>query len=152
MFSRMETSTINPMQALQKFFLFAIAAWLFSAGSVFADGGATAQTPPPFSFPSPLKITGGIAELVAAIINNIILPLGASVIALAVIYSGFLYIKAQGKPDKIKEAHQALTYTLIGAAVLLGSWAIAQLIGGTINQLRSAVPAASYYANMLEIR
>lgn len=143
---------MKPMRSIQKLFWSALAAWLISTGSAAAvGGGAEVQTPPPLPFPSPLNVSGGIAGLVEAIINNIILPLGASVVALAVIYSGFLYIKAQGKPGDITKAHEALTYTLIGAAILLGSWVIANLIGGTINQLRSAVPAASYYANVIYV-
>lgn len=57
------------------------------------------------------------------------------VIALAIIYSGFLFVSAMGNTEKLKKAKDALLYTLIGAAILLGSWAIAKLIADTVGAL-----------------
>ena len=54
------------------------------------------------------------------------------VIALAIIYCGFLFVQARGNPEALGKAKTALIYTLIGAAILLGSWAIAQLISNTV--------------------
>ena len=64
-----------------------------------------------------------------------VLKIGMPIIALAIIYCGFLFVQARGKPDEITKAKDALTYTLIGAAILLGSWAIAQLIANTVLSL-----------------
>jgi len=64
-----------------------------------------------------------------------LLRIGIPIIALAIIYSGFLFVKAQGKPEEISKAKSALLYTLIGSAILLGSWAIAQLISNTVLSL-----------------
>ncbi len=61
-----------------------------------------------------------------------VITIGIPVVALAVIYCGFLFVQARGKPDEITKAKDALLYTLIGAAILLGSWAIAQLISDTV--------------------
>ena len=129
------------MQTLRNLFWTVLATWLLSASSAFAADVLPVETGPSvdFTLGSLLKITGGIAGLVKAIIDNIVMPLGVSVAALAIIYSGFLYIKAQGNPGEIGKAHEALKWTLVGTAVLLGAWVIAQLIGGTIEQLRSAV-------------
>lgn len=73
----------------------------------------------------------------AAIINDIILPIGGVLAVIAFIYSGFLYVLAQGNDTKIKKAHQALLYTAIGTAVLLGAWVIAMVIENTVSQLTS---------------
>ena len=72
-----------------------------------------------------------INELIKTILEGVI-KIGIPVIVLAVIYSGFLFVSAQGNPEAIKKAKDALLYTLIGATVLLGSWAIAQLISDTV--------------------
>ena len=72
-----------------------------------------------------------------AIINDILLPIGGVLAVMAFIYSGFLYVTAQGNTDKLKTAHNALLYTSIGTAVLLGSWVIAEVIENTINQLQA---------------
>ena len=70
-----------------------------------------------------------------AIVNNIILPVGGVLAVLAFIYSGFLYVMAQGSETKLATAHKSLLYTSIGTAVLLGSWVLANVICNTIGQL-----------------
>jgi hypothetical protein len=75
------------------------------------------------------------AKTITAFIKTIlesVIKIGIPIVALAIIYSGFLFVSARGNPEKLKEAKRALTFTLIGAAILLGSWAIAQLISETI--------------------
>lgn len=79
---------------------------------------------------NPIK-ADNIQDFIKTILEGVI-RLGIPLIALAIIYSGFLFVAAQGKPEKIKEAKDALLYTVIGAAVLLGAWAIAQLISETV--------------------
>ena len=73
--------------------------------------------------------------LLKTIINNIILPIGAVLAVLAFIYSGFLFVTAQGNETKISKAKNALLYTAIGTAVLLGSWAISEVLTNSVNQL-----------------
>ena len=65
------------------------------------------------------------------------LKLGIPVVALAIIYSGFLFVAARGNSEKLTKAKDTLLYTVIGAAILLGAWAIAQMISATINGLAS---------------
>ena len=68
-----------------------------------------------------------------------LLQVGIPLVALAVIYCGFLFVSARGNSEKLSKAKSALLYTLIGAAILLGSWAIAQLISSTITGLKAGV-------------
>ncbi|MCX6756406.1 MAG: hypothetical protein NTX85_03635 [Candidatus Nomurabacteria bacterium] len=68
---------------------------------------------------------------------NIVLMIGIPIVALAIIYSGFLFVVAQGNSEKLSEAKKTLMYTLIGAALLLGSWVIAQAIQGTVSDIKS---------------
>lgn len=75
-----------------------------------------------------------INDFIKTLLEGII-KIGMPVIAIAIIYSGFLFVTAQGKPQAIEEAKRAFLYTLIGAAILLGSWALAQLISDTVLQL-----------------
>ncbi len=60
------------------------------------------------------------------------LKIAIPIIALALIYSGFLFVQAQGNPGELETAKNSLIYTLLGAAILLGAWAIAQLVADTI--------------------
>lgn len=84
---------------------------------------------------NPFRTGDSLYDLIRAIINNIILPIGGVLAVLAFIYSGFLYVTAQGDSGKIKDAHNALLYTAIGTAILLGSWVIASVIENTIKQI-----------------
>lgn len=72
-----------------------------------------------------------------AMILNIVLVIGVPIVALAIIYTGFLFVSARGNSEKITDAKKALGYTLIGAALLLGSWVIANAIGTTIADIAS---------------
>jgi hypothetical protein len=94
-----------------------------------------------FSIDNPFNC-GGVSpctlfSFLRSIIDNIILPIGGVLAVLAFIFSGFLYVMAQGNETKLKTAHNALLYTAIGTAILLGSWVLAKVIETTVNQLRS---------------
>lgn len=93
----------------------------------------TDPNPPPVRIDNPIGAET-INELIKTILEGVI-KIGMPIIALAIIYCGFLFVSARGKPESIKKAKDALLYTLIGAAILLGSWAIAQLISDTVRAL-----------------
>lgn len=63
------------------------------------------------------------------------IKIGIPIIALAVIYSGFLFVAARGNSRELETAKKSIMYTLLGAAILLGSWAIAELIADTVLSL-----------------
>ncbi len=101
----------------------------FSSIIVFADG-----TQPIFSkLNNPIQ-SKNLQDFVRNILEGVI-KIGVPLVALAVIYSGFLFVSAIGNPGKIEEAKSALTNTLIGAALLLGAWAIAELVVETVKSL-----------------
>lgn len=77
---------------------------------------------------------GTVPELIKTILEGAI-RIGLPVIALAIVFSGFLFVFARGNPEKLTKAKDALLYTLIGAAILLGSWAIAKMIQTTVFSL-----------------
>jgi len=100
---------------------------------VNAEGGVTVNT----TIRNPLG--SGLTTIPAFIeaIINIVLVVGVPIVTLAIIYSGFLFVKARGNPEELTKAKKTLMYTLIGAALLLGSWVIAQAIKGTVDQIKS---------------
>ena len=77
-----------------------------------------------------------IPKFIEAVIN-IVLIVGIPIVVLAVIYTGFLFVKAQGNPEEITKAKSALLYTLIGATLLLGAFVIANAIGKTVDEIKS---------------
>jgi hypothetical protein len=64
-----------------------------------------------------------------------VITIGIPIVALAIIYCGFLFVFARGNSEKLTKAKDALLYTIIGAAILLGALAIAQMISGTVSAL-----------------
>lgn len=98
---------------------------IFPVLSLAADDGLTIK--------NPLK-SQNIIDLIRTVLEGVI-KIAMPVIVLAVIYCGFLFVAAQGKSEKLGDAKRALSYTLVGAAILLGSWAIAQLIVSTVQSL-----------------
>lgn len=107
--------------------------FVFSVVFVHAEPAVNVNLPNPFNCGT---TNCTLFDLLRKVINDILLPIGGVLAVLAFIYSGFLYVTAQGNEAKLKTAHKALLYTAIGTAVLLGSWVISQVIKNTIDQLR----------------
>lgn len=85
------------------------------------------------TLPNPIAASS-FQDLIQKILH-IVLNIGVPVAALFIVYSGFLFIKAEGNPEKLKEAKETFFWTITGTAVLLGAWVLAQAIAGTINSL-----------------
>jgi len=102
----------------------------------------TPVTPPtttpntdPILLENPLKGIGSIPELIEVILK-IVFKIGSWVLAMFIIYVGYMFVAAKGKPEDIQKAKEALKYTLIGGAILLGAFVIAEAIVGTVTALQ----------------
>lgn len=82
---------------------------------------------------NPISV-GTIPELIQKALEGII-KIGIPLLVVMIIYAGVLYIFAAGNVAKLKSAHDAFLYTLLGGAILLGAWALAQLIQSTLVDL-----------------
>lgn len=80
---------------------------------------------------NPLGKNTTISGFVTSILGYIT-KIGGVVAVFAFIWSGFLFVQAQGKPDGLKNANTVFLNTCIGVAVLLGAQLIASIIIGTI--------------------
>ena len=84
-------------------------------------------------------LAGGIDTLqkfVEVVVTDIVIPIGTVIVILAIIYSGFLFVTAQGNPAKLETAKKAFLWSAIGAVILLGAYVIATAIENTINQIK----------------
>lgn len=77
-----------------------------------------------------------LVDLLNAIIDKILIPVGAVIAVLMIMYAGFLFVTANGNEKQIEDAKQALLYACIGAAILLGAKILATAIKATIDQLK----------------
>ncbi len=110
-----------------------------SAGSSGTGGssGSTGKVQVSGHIDNPFGGAGNdLKDLFVTILNNIVLPIGGVIAVLSFIYTGFIYVMAQGDPKEISRAHSALLYTAVGTAVLLGASVIAGVVENTINQLK----------------
>lgn len=98
---------------------------------VFADTGGD-----PTRLPNPLanNVTS-IYDFVQAVLGNIVLPIGSIVVVFFIIYAGYLFVTAGGNESQLEKAKHTLLWVLVGAAILLGSWAIALAVKGTLCQI-----------------
>jgi hypothetical protein len=106
-----------------------------SEGTGPSDGtGINTKILNPLGVNGPQTIPDFIKKLV-----EIVLYVGIPIIALAIIYTGFLFVQAQGNSEELTKAKKALMYTLIGGALLLGAFVIAQAIGSTVDEIKKGV-------------
>lgn len=88
-----------------------------------------------FGIKNPIKVDT-ITQFIEILLNAV-LVIGVPIVALAIIYCGFLFVKAQGNGEEIKKAKSAFMYTIVGAFLLLGAWVLAKAIGSTVNEIIS---------------
>ncbi len=111
------------MKFLERIF-FATAAFILAAPMVvFAQ------------FKSPLKdnlqtVDSFVAALLKAV-TTVVFPIAV----LVIVYSGFLFVTAQGNSEKLEKAKTNFVWTIIGVGVLLGAWALSELLKGTISPI-----------------
>lgn len=75
-----------------------------------------------------------IPSIVSTVLTYIT-RIGGVVAIIAFIYTGFLFVRAQGSDTKLADAKKIFFYTVIGVAILLGAQLLAALVVGTIKSL-----------------
>jgi hypothetical protein len=88
----------------------------------------------PVALENPLKVNS-ITDLLLALLN-IVVVIAIPIIISFIIYSGFLYVTAQGNLTKIQEARNALTYSIIGGVLIIGAVAISEIIRNLVNSFQ----------------
>lgn len=68
-------------------------------------------------------------------ILTIVVKIGIPVATVFIIWSGFLFLTAQGNEEQLKKAKHSFVWACVGTAVLLGAWLLATAIKGTIDSL-----------------
>lgn len=59
---------------------------------------------------------------------DFVIKISIPLIAMAIVYSGFLFVTARGSDEQLKKAKEAFTYAVIGGMVLLAAWLVAGAI------------------------
>ncbi len=85
---------------------------------------------------NPLKGVTSISDLVKELVNLFTTILWI-IAAIMLLWSGFMYIKAQGDPDAIAEAHARFKNVLIGIAIIVGANTISSVIQELVRSLNN---------------
>lgn len=96
-----------------------------SGGSV-PGGGVTLMNP---------LNSGTNLESFLGSIMDFIIRIGTIVVILMIVFVGYKFVVARGKPGDIEEAKKMLLWTVIGALILLGAKAISSGILATVQSL-----------------
>lgn len=78
---------------------------------------------------NPLKVNSIQGVIYLAV--DLAIYVGVIFAILAIIFIGFKFVMAQGKPDEIKEAKMWFFYVIIGLAVLISSKVIVEIVKTT---------------------
>ncbi|MCK5027169.1 MAG: hypothetical protein KAS07_02000 [Candidatus Pacebacteria bacterium] len=100
---------------------------------LFAIKARAANPPVVGAIDNPLDpTTRGSLKAVLDELFTKISELGAILLAIMIVYSGFLFVTAVGNDEKLKKAKDSIRYVIIGGAVVLGATGIAELIEQTL--------------------
>lgn len=83
---------------------------------------------------NPLQNICSFEDFVELLLQAVI-RIGLPIAVLFIVYSGFLFVTAQGDTTKLQKAKDTFFWTVVGVAVFLGSWTLALIVKNTINIL-----------------
>ncbi len=113
----------------------------------FAQTSSGSNSPPTSSGGNSLPVSSGgsvtvrnplgvssFCALIQALLTGAI-QIGIPIAVLFIVYAGFKFILARGKPEELAKARQNFLWTIIGIGIFLGAWLLAQLIANTVNSI-----------------
>jgi len=83
---------------------------------------------------NPLGKDASLTKLLLDILD-VLVTFAIPIIVIFIMYAGFLYVTAQGDESKIKKAHSALTWAIVGGVIVVGAKTIFSVIQNTITNI-----------------
>jgi hypothetical protein len=121
---------------LTNFFIFILLLLpLFVTAAGKGTPGPSDGTQVEVNIKNPTKAGDTLMEVLVSLLNKVVMPVAAVAVVLWIVYAGFTFVTAQGKPKEIGEAQQRLLWSLIGAGVLLGAAGISSVVERTIKEI-----------------
>lgn len=124
--------------------LFLLALPVVVWAQVFPPSSTGPLTPPSSSGGvTPVTITNPLGDIkdFPTLIKKLfeaILPIGVSIAVLFIVWAGFKFVWAQGKPEELKQARNNFLYTIIGIGIFLAAWSISIVVSNTIRGLQGS--------------
>ena len=104
-------------------------------GNTNTSSGGTTYTP--VKIDNPFNGGNDLLTLIRDILSKIVMPIASVAIVVWIVWAGFQFVLAQGKPGEIDKAKQNLLWSLVGAGILLGAVAISAVVETTVRALMS---------------
>jgi hypothetical protein len=82
---------------------------------------------------NPLQVSS-LWDFIEAVLGWIV-KIGAVIVGVFFVISGFKFVAAQGNEEKLSDAKRGFVYTVIGAILLLGAWTLATIISSTVAEI-----------------
>ena len=103
---------------------------------VFAQASSTATTTNTLSITlqNPLVGVNTLPDFINHVMKGIV-ELLTPVIVIMFLWTGFLFVKAQGKAEDLVAAKKSLMFTIIGAALVLGANGLSLVLQATFTNL-----------------
>ncbi len=132
--------------------LISVPVFVSAQGAQIPPSPGSVTTPTPATITTPIQIHNpfncglqnndqcDLPSLIKTILNNIIMPIASVAVVIYIVWAGFQFLVAQGNEKKITEAKSRLLWALIGAGILLGADAIANVVANTITALITTHP------------
>ena len=79
---------------------------------------------------------GGTLDSLLEQIVNVVIFISFPIIILMLVYTGFLFVQAQGNPAKLSEARKVFMWTLIGAFIILAAETLKDVVYSTVTEIR----------------
>ena len=91
----------------------------------------------PVGLRNPIEGTAGSIDELIAVILGFVVAVGTPIVVIMIIFSGFKFVAARGKPEEISKAKSSLIWVLVGAAIILGATVLKSVITGTVADIQS---------------
>jgi hypothetical protein len=83
---------------------------------------------------NPSFVTGDFATILNRVVDYMI-DYGIVLLGAMVVWTGFLFVKAQGNEKDLGPAKQSLIWTIVGGAIIIAAKGISLLVQGTVSSL-----------------
>ena len=87
------------------------------------------------SLVSPLPCSMSTPQSFLSAALTALVKVSLPVITVFIVYSGFLFVTAQGNQSKLENAKRNFFFVVLGALLILSAWILANIIGGTVTQI-----------------
>ena len=84
-----------------------------------------------------------IGALLGAFVNNVVWPLAAGATVIFWIWTGLLFLLAQGDPAKLSTARHALIWAVAGTVVIILAYSAVAIVQNALNLNAAPTPPAS---------